>query len=418
MPTGPERRGIRGSRSALGACALAWVLSGCDGCDPSRSGGAGFGGAPSELSTASPFATPSVPPPGSEPRPGREYVDACDAEIELLSATQEPSDAADRAHLAELLLHRFELFWRPLDLQRAAALVESLPRGPGLVEQRAALASRLALLRGKLSEVLAPHSASVGSSVERTVHRAEAQLALGRCGDVLAELRVLTPDRLAPPRAGLEPRALAALGRDADADAAFTLALRNHRDPSPASLARLYSEYAAFVQARGDMARAEALYHAALERLPSYVPAALALAPMLGAQRGIALLEPFAIEGHAPELAATLALLHELRRPGSGEPWLERARKGFDAALEIAPDRYRPIAARAWLGLGVNTQEAFELAKLATRRENSPDAHVLLLDAARAADRLPEWCGIAAASTYLPDCDERGQPPASLPRCR
>jgi hypothetical protein len=110
--------------------------------------------------------------------------------------------------------------------------------------------------------------------------------------------------------------------------------------------------------------------------------------------------------------------LHELREPGSGAPWLERAKRGFDTAIQIAPARYRLIAARAWLALGVRTADAFALAEAALSDEPTLDGYVLLLEAARASDRVAEWCRVAAESAFTPDCDERGVPPPSLPRCR
>ncbi len=424
MRTGPEAspRASALRRASRGALLLALATACTEQAKRSDPDAASSSAAGSVGSAPPPFAPPHVPQPLSSPRSGDAQLAELDARIEAQRGKPTPPGSDERGVLALALLERFEILARPDDLRAATEALESPDPFGHLSDESFVARFQLRFLRGEHAIFELGHlPPPKRKTPERPLHSTastEALLERGLCA--WAHSRVSKPSEhdVDHQRRRVLALVLARMGRDAEADEAFAESARRTYDRNPLTLARVYLDHGRFSQARGDMARAEALYRAALERLPSYVPAAVALAPMLGPERGIALLEPFVAEGCAPEIAATLALLNELRRPGSGSAWLERAKAGFDAALEVAPDRYRPIAARTWLRLGVNTQEAFELAKLAVRRESSPDTHAILFDAARAADRVPEWCEIAAASRFLPDCDERGQPPASLPRCR
>jgi len=243
------------------------------------------------------------------------------------------------------------------DRERALAVAEDLarrfPTDPAVLLARARGRSAFHGFAAALDDI--DRAADLGaSSIAVDDLRAAIYQALGRYDEALAIRRVHAQRDPNSETLGALASLHAQRGSIPEAARLFEEARWSYRDVSPLPLAFLFFDEGSMWMRHGDLGRAEALFEAALRRVPGYAAARCRLAEVDAAlgrvDQAIALLEPLARTADDPEAAALLArFLTTARRDGEARAWRETAARRYDELLVAHPDAYGPHAAEFWL---------------------------------------------------------------------
>ena len=262
-------------------------------------------------------------------------------------ATEERLTVGERGELVELIALRGQVLGCIADAEWAAALADELvdrvPTDPRAFVARARMRGVFHRFASALTD-LDTAAALGGDQVERDAERAAIFQALGRYEEALA-IRRLAVDRHA------DFSALAALagvyGERAEMDEAersFRAATRCYRGISPFPLAMLEFQRGKLWMEHDDLRRARAWFHAAVRRLPAYVPAQGHLAELDAAlgetALAIARLRPLALASDDPDYATHLArILSSTGQPRRRTPGVARRKPAMTNCSRVTTTR-------------------------------------------------------------------------------
>jgi hypothetical protein len=288
--------------------------------------------------------------------------------------------------LVSHLLVRSQFLGRPEDLDRALAVVESLPANDAeVLVARARVKARL----HRFDEARADLKASGRTDEALDLSIA---VALGE-PDALARARALA--ERAPSLETLGT--LASLTGD---EAIFARALAGYHDVSPFAVAWLAVQEGLVLEA-GSPARAAERFEDAHARLPVYAATVTHLAALLAARgdeaRAAVLLRELAKTSTDPEIPGQLGLLLRKSAPDESARLLAEAHRGYDALLARHGAAYGAHAARFFLAAGEPAR-----AVAAARLAPGPEGAQVLVEAALAAGDHPLACEAADRALVAP----------------
>ena len=132
-----------------------------------------------------------------------------------------------------------------------------------------------------------------------------------------------------------------------------------------------------------DLRRARACCHAAVRRLPAYVPAQGHLAELDAAlgetAAAIARLRPLALASDDPDYATQLArILGDAGQTEDAQTWRGKAEARYDELLAQHADAFADHAAEFWLTIGGDPERALRLARQNLALRQTPRARALV----------------------------------------
>jgi tetratricopeptide (TPR) repeat protein len=168
-----------------------------------------------------------------------------------------------------------------------------------------------------------------------------------------------------------------------EAEQWFRAATRCYRETSPFPLARLELQRGRLWMQHDDLRRARDWCHAAVRRLPAYVPAQGHLAELDNAlgetAAAIARLRPLALASDDPDYATQLArILRDAGHTAEAQTWRAKAQARYDELLARHHDAFADHAAEFWLTIGDNRERALSLAQQNLAMRQTPRARALM----------------------------------------
>ena len=163
-------------------------------------------------------------------------------------------------------------------------------------------------------------------------------------------------------------------GRESEGTAMLERSRKEARGVDPFPMAWLDYQEAVLRERHGQEMLAKQLYERAHRLLPMYAAAAAHLAPYLGSQDAVVMLEPIAKHSDDPEVLAALATaLRKAGRTVDAKRDVELAGDRYDDLVKRHEAAYADHAARFWLGEGKDPAKAYDLAeKNLALRQTSP----------------------------------------------
>jgi tetratricopeptide (TPR) repeat protein len=285
---------------------------------------------------------------------------------------------------------------------RMLADYDALDRVTGLTEDRSGSADEL-LRRARsrsavhrFDEALADIDAAVlagakGAKVD--AQQASILLAMGRAKEVVGQLESDVRRRPAFATHAALAGAYASLGRLAEADQLYAVALGELDTTSPFPYAWIYFMRGLMWSEQGnDRQRGEAMYAQAVRHVPEFAAANIHLAELEVARNdwnpAMDRLDRIAAAFHEPEALALLGRLHI--RIGQGERGRQEvasARMRYEALLAKHPLAFADHAAEFHLAMGDDVEQAWHLAQRNLAVRQTRRAHLLAIRAAQATHR-------------------------------
>jgi len=328
--------------------------------------------------------------------------------IAIANLDHQIAQLGDQPGVEDLLLTRARFLGDHDALDRACRLAEPRIATAGERLRRARARSAVHRFADALDDLAAAERGG-GDADEIAAARAAIFVTLGRADEVIPQLEAAVTRR--PGFASLIALAgaYAAVGRIAEADRWYVVALgalgaRDTTSPFPYAWTyfvrgTMWSEHG------GAPALGAALHARALGHLPAFAAASLHLAE-LEAARGdplaaIRRLER-AVAHDDPEALGLVGALHlRTGQPARGQAELARAGARYEALLARHPLAFADHAAELYLGLGANPERAFALAEQNLAARQTERAFALAIAAARATSRAREADALQARLAQL-----------------
>jgi tetratricopeptide (TPR) repeat protein len=292
----------------------------------------------------------------------------------------------ERAELVELIALRGHVLGCIADAERAATLADELvseaPSDARSFVTRARMRGHFHRFVSALTDLDAA-AALGGDPVEIDAERAAIYQALGRYDEALAIRRLAVDGR--PDFSALA--ALAGIygerGEMDEAERWFSAATRCYHGASPFPVAMLELQRGQLWMEHDELRRARAWFHAAVRRVPAYVPAQGHVAEVdaaLGeAAAAIARLRPLALASDDPDYATQLALiLDDTGQTEEAHTWRGKAEARYDELLTRHLEAFADHAAEFWLTIGSDLEKALWLARLNLLLRQTPRARALV----------------------------------------
>jgi tetratricopeptide (TPR) repeat protein len=313
---------------------------------------------------------------------------------QLARATPGWVNAAERAELVELIALRGHVLGNIADAERAAAMADELVR-------QVPSDARSFLARARIRGVFHRFASALkdldraaylgGNCVELDAERAAIYQALGRYDDALAIRRLAAHTHADFSTLAALAAVYGERGEMDEAERWFSAATRCYRGTSPFPLAIMEFQRGHLWMQHDDRRRARAWCHAAVRRIPAYVPAQGHLAELEAAlgetAAAIVRLRQLAYASDDPDYATQLARM--LANTGQGEEahtWRAKAEARYDELLVRHQEAFADHAAEFWLTVGGDPQRALWCAQQNLSLRNTSRARALVQ---RATSQLP-----------------------------
>ena len=292
----------------------------------------------------------------------------------------------ERAELVESIALRSHLLGCIADAERAEALADLLVgEAPSDARSFAARARTSGLFHRFASALTDLETAAYfgGDCVELDAERAAIHQALGRYDEALAiRRRAVDTQGDFGALAGLAG-VYGERGEMDEAEHWFSAARRCYRGTSPIPLAMVEFQRGHLWMEHDDLCRARPCFHAAVHRLPAYVPAQGHLAELDAAQGDTAVaivrLRSLASASDDPSYATQLArILADAGRNEEAQTWRVTAEVRYDELLARHEDAFADHAAEFWLTIGGDPQRALGFAQHNLSIRRTPRAHALV----------------------------------------
>lgn len=327
------------------------------------------------------------PPPKSQGRTtsGEIAMGNLDGQINslerLVSATN--PDLVRGRQLIELLALRGDMAGRIADIERAAAMAESLPQSepdkPQAYLTRASMRAALHRFDDAWKDLDEAEKRGAKPSQTRS-KRASILAARGRLDEALKLGQEARQARPTIESIGFVAALFGELDRQTEAIAAFREAFAANDDSSPFSVAALFFHQGQYWERIGSKDLALAYYQAALERLPNYAHAAAHQARLMAPSDVEAWLKPLFVTSDDPELHFVLAMkLQAIGDTVGAKVHVDAAAKRYDELMARHPAAFADHAAQFWLDAGGDPKKAFDLAKVNLQSRKTPKAYELVV---------------------------------------
>lgn len=317
--------------------------------------------------------------------------------LERLLAKSTP-DPQRRRQLIDSLALRGEMLGRIADIERAAAMAETLPKEiPDKPEAYITRASmRAALHRFDEAWEDLDEAERRGAHAGQTRRkRASILAARGRLDEALVQASMARQEKPGIDTIGFVAVLLGELGRRTEAIAAFCEAFESNNDTTPFPVAWLFFSEGQFWEREGESELAAAYYQAALERLPGHAHAAAHQARLMAPEGAEAILKPLLATSDDPELQAVLAVKLRARGDVAGaKEYVAAAAARYDELVGRHPAAYADHAAQFWLDVGEDPKKSLEWAKRNLVVRKTPQAYELAVVAALAGHDRKTACEI------------------------
>ena len=302
------------------------------------------------------------------------------------------AQSADPEQRIDRLLAQSRFLANDGALEEAATLAESLPASAGNLLLRA----RTRAATHRFGDAIADldQARRSGADAQRIAAlRATISIATGRAAEALAHLESEADARPGYAAHSALASAYAELGRYAEADRRYRLALDDLRTTSPFPYAWVhFARGLMWSEQAGDTERGEALYAQALAYLPEFATATVHKAELEFARGDLTSaadrLAPVAEATREPE---AIALLGEIRQRAGDATGANRdialAAQRYESLLRRHPLAFADHAAAFYLGPGANPERAWHWARLNLSNRATPRAFVLAIRAAAASGR-------------------------------
>lgn len=323
--------------------------------------------------------------------PGNLFVRSLEAKLGVTRATGDRLAEALVLETQGRIRSDIDLRIASLALTRAASAQSPSPTTAALLAQRQLALHRFPAAQETLAA--ARHSLSGGGAAPITTTEAlaldavEAELdwQMGRRERAAAAFRRLAREQQTLAAWVRLGRLSSDLGQPEEAICAYQMAEDALADTNPLPLAWLYVEWGHHHLVRGELETAEALFSAALARLPQYVPAMEHLAETLflrgEAHRSLALYRQVLAASPDPEFRGAAAQVYDaLGEAEAASAARTEASAGFERLLRVAPEAAYGHAAAFFLDAG-DRERGLALLRADYALRPNPDTRRALVEA-------------------------------------
>jgi tetratricopeptide (TPR) repeat protein len=327
---------------------------------------------------------------------------ATDSTIALANLDHLIEQGAEESGVEDLLLLRSKMVADYAALDRAVRLAESSSDSADALLRRAR--SRAAVHRFAQALTDLDAAASAGANAAKVaMQRASILIAMGRAKDVLGQLESNALRRPGFASHSALAAAYAALGRLAEAEQLYAVALEELDTTSPFPYASIYFMRGLMWAEQGhDAQRGESMYAQAVRYVPEFVAANIHLAELEVARRdltpAIERLERIVAASNEPEALALLGRLHiRVGQSERGRQEIALAAQRYETLLAKHRLAFADHAAEFYLRDGDNAECAWVLAQQNLSARQTRRAYTLAIQAARATNRRSDADALDAA---------------------